>query len=353
MKINLIKRYTELRPQYQTFSTKINSLIEELLRSAGIHVHLIESRTKEFDSFKEKLKRKKEAYHSLSDMTDLSGLRVIVYYPEDIEKVIKLIRSEFEIDEKNSIVKGDEFNSNEFGYKSFHIVFNISKNRTTLSEWRQYNDFKCEIQIRTVLQHAWASISHTLQYKTTHDIPKSLQRKLFRLAGLFELADEQFSEINKAHLILVSQIQKENIETSKRDLNLLSMEQLIAKSTTVKKIYDIALKVGFTDRLSGLGQVDNNEVDTISDVITLCEHFQIESIMSLEKTIKSISPVEIEAYFEKQIKTDRDKGEEWFVSSAFILILLLLKVFSQKVDVNMLTKMGWDEEIARRVIKNL
>lgn len=353
MKIDWTKSYTELRPQYQTFSIKINGLIEELLRTAGIHIHMIESRTKDIKSFEEKIKRKKKSYISLDDITDLSGLRVIVYYPEDIQKVIQVLRSEFEIDEKNSIVKGDEFNSNEFGYKSFHLVLNISNNRATLSEWQRYRDFKCEVQVRTVLQHAWASISHTLQYKTTHDVPKSLQRKLFRLAGLFELADEQFSEINKAHLTLASQIQKESIDTSKRDLNLLSVQQLIKKSNTVKTIYDIALKVGFTDWNDDMDLDGPNEADTISGLISLCEHFQIQSIMTLEKDIKSLNNEIIESFLNKQLNADRENSEAWYVSPAFILSLVLFKVFKDRVDLTLLTNLGWNEQIAKRVIENL
>ena len=61
-----------------------------------------------------------------------------------------------------------------------------------MTEWKPYGDFVAEIQVRTVIQHAWSAVSHALQYKQEAAIPSKLQRRLHRIAGLFELADEEF-----------------------------------------------------------------------------------------------------------------------------------------------------------------
>jgi hypothetical protein len=54
-----------------------------------------------------------------------------------------------------------------------------------------------EVQIRTVLQHAWAEFEHDIRYKGT--IPDAhapdLDRRLTLAAGLLELADREFSTI--------------------------------------------------------------------------------------------------------------------------------------------------------------
>jgi hypothetical protein len=55
------------------------------------------------------------------------------------------------------------------------------------------------VQVRTVLQHAWASISHALQYKQEDDIPRALRRRLARISALLEVADEEFAELNREH----------------------------------------------------------------------------------------------------------------------------------------------------------
>jgi putative GTP pyrophosphokinase len=147
----------------------------------------------------EKIKRKGGKYADpLRDMTDLVGLRVITYYQEDVEKVGELIRAAFSVDEENSVDKSSDLAPDRFGYASIHYVVSLGADRAELGEWRIFKGTRAEIQVRTVLQHAWAAVNHKLDYKSEGEIPDVLQRRLFRLSALFELADEQFSSIKDA-----------------------------------------------------------------------------------------------------------------------------------------------------------
>ncbi|WP_066759365.1 GTP pyrophosphokinase [Crocinitomix algicola] len=347
----LFQEYKDKRPFYERFTNKLSELIEELIRANKIDYHLIDSRTKEIKNFQEKIIRKQDKYNSLEEITDLSGIRVIVYYPDDIDAIIRIIQDEFLLDEENSVIKGAEFNPNEFGYRSSHIVIKLSDNRISLPEWTSYQEFNCEIQIRTVLQHAWASISHALQYKTTRDIPINLQRKLFQLAGLFEIADDQFIEIRNIHQELKRQINQDDIETSKRELNLLSVSNFIKKSTKLKEIYSIALQNGFTDENDD-PTIESSETSSISSILKLCEHLKIKTIHELNSILNSIDKNKIGLFFANQF-TDEERGEGgvWFVSPAFILILTLIFKFNNEIDDNLLIETGWHPPIAARVIK--
>ena len=64
--------------------------------------------------------------------------------------------------------------------------------RMVLRENKAFEGLKCEIQIRSVLQHAWAEIEHDLGYKSELTIPKEVRRSFSRLAGLLELGDKEF-----------------------------------------------------------------------------------------------------------------------------------------------------------------
>jgi hypothetical protein len=84
-----------------------------------------------------------------------------------------------------------------FGYLSLHYVVSLNEGRLALPEYRNFDNVKFEIQIRSILQHAWAEIEHDLGYRTENAIPAQLRRRFSRLAGLLELADEEFTQIRR------------------------------------------------------------------------------------------------------------------------------------------------------------
>jgi len=172
----------------------LEALIIDLLASEGIDVIQVESRAKTVASFQEKLKRKDYLDANPFDaMTDLAGIRVITYYLEDVARVGELLNREFVLDLDQSMDKAEALASNQFGYRSAHYVGSMSAARAALIEWRAFADLVVELQVRTALQHAWAAVSHKLEYKSADEAPATVRRRLYRLSALFELADEQFS----------------------------------------------------------------------------------------------------------------------------------------------------------------
>jgi ppGpp synthetase/RelA/SpoT-type nucleotidyltranferase len=202
-----VQEYAELRPLYESFTEQLADLLKMLLDNVNIRPHAIEGRTKEISALREKITRQDKSYDDpIAQITDLSGVRIIVYRIDDIEAVASLIESEFTLNRKDSIYKGAELEPEEFGYQSLHYIISISKERKKLPEWSKMKRLCAEIQIRTVLQHAWAQINHALQYKDEVEMTRDLRRRLARLASLLELADEEFSAICKGKLEIQSQV---------------------------------------------------------------------------------------------------------------------------------------------------
>jgi putative GTP pyrophosphokinase len=174
--------YEDVYPTYEAFRSHFEVLPRGLINQADIDVQVLESRTKTSSSFVEKMNRPGKDYvNPLDELPDLVGLRVTLYYSDDIFPVEDILSSEFDVHPEHSSNKQQELSPNELGYLSVHHVVSLKPPRTDLSEWKPYASMKAEIQIRTVLQHAWASVSHALQYKHESDIPSQLKRKLFRL----------------------------------------------------------------------------------------------------------------------------------------------------------------------------
>ena len=173
------KRHEEVYAKYNNFTLKLYDLIKELIKKKRISIAQLEKRTKTTSSFLDKIKEKLYQYmNPLKDITDLSGIRIITYYKEDTFRISDLIEDELVVDWNNSIDKSEIIDIDKFGYQSIHYVISLSKKRTSLLEWKDFENLKAEIQVRTVLQHAWASMSHKLSYKSTSEAPKESRRKL-------------------------------------------------------------------------------------------------------------------------------------------------------------------------------
>lgn len=188
---DVIRRFIERRTNYEQLCTEIAYILSKRLGDKNIEISAVTWRAKTLKSFLEKIERKKYD-DPFEAVTDFAGVRVVCLYLSDIKKIEEIVQQEFEVIEK--VDKLTEKGADKFGYGAIHFIAKIGRG----SSGARYDDLKdlvCEIQVRTVLQDAWAIIDHHLVYKNESDVPTPLQRKLNSLAGLFETADDQFEHI--------------------------------------------------------------------------------------------------------------------------------------------------------------
>lgn len=346
--IDYVEVYKKIRPTYERFSERLSDLILTLLAESKIRIHAIEKRAKDVDSFQQKLQKPEKQYDDpLQQITDLCGIRIIVYYVDDLEFVKGLLEKEFTVDVDNSSDRGALLKPNEFGYRSHHYIISLSNNRSELPEWHAFGDIKAEIQVRTVLQHAWASISHALQYKNSEEVPAELSRKLFRVSGLLELADEEFTDI-KRHSIEISTNVAQSLGAGnlKIEINGNSLRQYLEKNEVPKKITAIAIKSGFELP----EEEDSDELDDIdddfSDLVWTCSRAGIVAISELNEICINNQEA-ISKLFKHLIAEDKGR---WFGQTPFFIKLLIMYAYPDCFDVKLLVKRRWDKDIAQRVI---
>ena len=182
--VAILEEYRTQLPLFQQQEKLIVERIRQVLDEVGLLVAGLESRVKAEASLAGKLELKGGKYKSLADITDIVGVRVITFYIDDVDKVASAIERLFEVDWDNSVDKRKSADIDSFGYLSLHLICQMPD-----------APYRFEIQMRTVLQHAWANMNHDTGYKSGVEIPLEYRRSLSRLSGLLELADEQFSEI--------------------------------------------------------------------------------------------------------------------------------------------------------------
>ena len=194
----LLEEYRQQLPLYNRLMEVVKQKTAEMVKQGDLTVASMEFRVKEEESLAGKLRRKGSKYSSLSDITDIFGGRIIMFYNEDVDRIASFIESTLEIDWPNSVDKRKMHETSSFGYNSLHYICRIPKHIFFDPEWPQLNEIRFEIQMRTALQHVWSAIQHDIGYKSEIETPKEYHRMLSRLAGMMELADDEFSRIRNS-----------------------------------------------------------------------------------------------------------------------------------------------------------
>lgn len=197
-------KYLRLQTFYADLAEAAARILRETLKRHDIKTHSVQARAKDPTSFARKagtpsdLDPTQPKYtNPIVQITDLAGVRVITHFLSTLGEVDDLIKQEFEIVERSN--KGLELiEEDRFGYQSIHYLVRIKSERTGLAEYERFAGEIVELQVRTILQHAWAEIEHDIQYKSSEAIPTEIRRRFMALAGMLEIADREFQAISDA-----------------------------------------------------------------------------------------------------------------------------------------------------------
>jgi ppGpp synthetase/RelA/SpoT-type nucleotidyltranferase len=184
---SLLEQYRDLLPRLAELEQHATSLLSSTLSRMGISLNTLEHRIKTEASLSGKLERKGQKYKDISDVTDLVGIRVVTFFTDDVDRVAAIVKELFRVDWKNSVDKRKRHDLTSFGYSSLHYICRMHEG--------ELSNIAFEVQIRTVLQHAWSAIEHDIGYKGSVKLPPEFQRQFSRLAGMLELADDEFSRL--------------------------------------------------------------------------------------------------------------------------------------------------------------
>ena len=180
----ILEEYRDALPTLEKMKDAVLAKLQKALLRSGLIVTTMEARVKTEGSLTGKLALKGAKYATLSDITDLVGARIVTFYTDDVDRIASMAEKLFEIDWANSVDKRKLHQLDSFGYNSLHYICRLPG-----------YDFRFELQLRTTLQHAWAAINHDTGYKSGIEIPREYMRRMNRLAGILEMADDEFSRI--------------------------------------------------------------------------------------------------------------------------------------------------------------
>ncbi len=195
-----VQTYAARQHELRDATDRFVALVTTLLDDAGINYLSITGRTKSVSSFAAKADRTvggRALYADpLEEITDQIGVRVITYLHSDVNAVADLLGDQLMLLDDRDM--GQETASEgRFGYASRHLLVSLDAARSAPPAYEALRDRRAQVQVRTVLQHAWAEFEHAIRYKGK--IPEEhvpdLDRRFTLAAGLLELADREFSMI--------------------------------------------------------------------------------------------------------------------------------------------------------------
>lgn len=280
----IINEYQELSKVFSSLEQVTNGLISTLISNNNIQVHSITGRTKTESSLLGKISRPEKNYKTITELTDIVGIRITTYFSDHVDLISQIISSEFLIDDENSIDKRKAIDPDRFGYMSLHLVAEHSTTRTQLPEYDKFKNIKFEIQIRTILQHAWAEIEHDIGYKSKAQVPHLLRRRFSRLSGLLELADEEFFGIRNEIQGYKNELNTTISESpSKVYLDLDSIESLINSDETILQL-ELEMSKVFKCQLSETNRA------RLSSLLSYINILNITTVEELKKSYTQVQP---------------------------------------------------------------
>ncbi|HET7486026.1 MAG TPA: hypothetical protein VFJ64_11725 [Solirubrobacterales bacterium] len=180
---------------YEGAAAEARAVVSLALEGTGAGIQAVTARAKDPYSLLDKL-RQKEYTDPAVEIKDLIGVRVVTNYPDRVESAAEHLRPLLTVDDDESYDRLDLLGADVFGYRSVHLVVHLPEHEAAVRKHLGSQWF--EIQIRSLLQDAWATIEHEVQYKSGVDFPPELGRRLAAVAGSLETLDYAFLGIRES-----------------------------------------------------------------------------------------------------------------------------------------------------------
>lgn len=216
-----VSEFERVRPQLEAVTADMQARIQDIFRDTDLKPLFVTARTKTVESFRDKAARvlkpaepggvpALEFPDPLRDLHDLVGVRVIVGLPHEIRVAANLIkrqRGEFDcrVDREKDI---GSIESGTYGYSSRHLVLRTIQSSTV----RQYQEllgaaarptgsYLFEVQIRTILAHAWSEFEHRIRFKASEPRARSpyVDRQFTAAAAMLETVESVFVELDERY----------------------------------------------------------------------------------------------------------------------------------------------------------
>jgi ppGpp synthetase/RelA/SpoT-type nucleotidyltranferase len=224
--------YRNAEANYKALLEEVAFILQDKIAAADVRTHGIEKRLKSLSSVENKCRSKNIA--DIGMLVDIAGARAICLFRSDMSKVGEIIHANFDVQSVDDKISND----GPLGYMSIHYVCKMPE-RYTGPRYENTRNLQFEIQVRTLCMHAWAAVSHYLDYKGEWDVPEELKRALSALGGLFYVADSEFEQFYAARVASKSEAEKTAAWKEDQEINLDTMSSFLVQALPDRNHSDV------------------------------------------------------------------------------------------------------------------
>jgi len=269
--------FDRLRGSFDEVREVTGRLIEVILKVEEIAIHSVQARVKSREKLRYKYCKSDKDYKCLGDISDLIGLRIITFYSDKLDVIAAIIAREFE--QRAPLEDKRVGDLDSFGYSAIHMDCAYSPERKRSTEYRRYANARFEIQITTILGHAWAEMHHPW-YDEFNSPPEEV-RRFHRLAAVLELAEQEFLDIRrKKEQRELSASVRVAAKTPGTPITPESLKALIEQSELVIDLDRKLLTIQGGDNLA------EPKATILSSMATLVNAVGIDTIQALEDQLR-------------------------------------------------------------------
>lgn len=151
---DFLDSYDRQYKEIQAAAELARNLVTEIVQNTGALIHVITARAKTLESVRGKLRR--EHYPQPDrQVTDMIGVRVITYYRDHVDPVVRQLQINLKINNQKSVDKRVQLGLRNFGYRSVHLIARLKSNQVRGPRYQILRNRWFEIQVRSILEHAW------------------------------------------------------------------------------------------------------------------------------------------------------------------------------------------------------
>lgn len=314
---NIVVSFKQNRDKFIKLDDYIANKIQNMLDEKGFFIMSMAHRVKKWESLEGKVRKHSGEYKSMYDLTDLCAARIICYFLDTVDDIAKALEEIFIIDYKKSVNKAELIKATEFGYISLHYICALkpedianvrgdvtgdgkSAGGSNADDGFDYEAFEFEVQIKTVLQHTWAEIEHDLGYKSEFGVPRPIRRDFSRIAGLLEIADNQFMQLRDNSEKYCADIRRriDNNEADDIPIDRVSLSEYMFRNKDIKEFFrQITNETGAECELispeSYIMQLEFLGVETIGELVDM---FRVNKNVAKKIIVSKIADLELDIF---------------------------------------------------------